>query len=80
MLLFLALAGIGTGIAQNTKDYNHRFDPPWDSITHEVIGNRITEAYENTAGQDLVKTIMTDKISKGTPYLTTIHHRQTPCA
>lgn len=48
-------------------------NPEW-----EGIGDRITQAYENTGGKELVKTIMTDKVSKGTIYLTTIHHRQTP--
>lgn len=48
-------------------------NPEW-----EGIGNRIIKAYQNTAGEELSKTIMTDKVGKGTTYLTTIHHRQTP--
>lgn len=48
-------------------------NPEW-----EGIGARIISAYENTGGKELSNAIMNDKVSKGTTYLTTIHHRQTP--
>lgn len=48
-------------------------NPSW-----EGIASRITKAYENVGGETLKNTIMDDKVSKNTTYLTTIHHRQTP--
>lgn len=48
-------------------------NPEW-----EGIGRQILKAYENAGGKELEKTIMSDKLSKNTTYLTTIHHRQTP--
>lgn len=48
-------------------------NPEW-----EGIAKRIIKAYENTGGKELSNAIMNDKVSKGTAYLTTIHHRQTP--
>lgn len=48
-------------------------NPEW-----EGIGDRIIKAYENTGGKELANAIMNDKVTKGTTYLTTIHHRQTP--
>lgn len=48
-------------------------NPQW-----EGIAGRITEAYENAGGKALKDQIMTKKNSKGTTFLTTVHHRQTP--
>ncbi len=48
-------------------------NPNW-----EGIGSRITQAYKNAGGEALKEMIMTHKNNKGTTYLTTVHHRQTP--
>jgi molybdate transport system substrate-binding protein len=48
-------------------------NPEW-----EGIGKRIEQAYVMAGTETLRKTIMEDKVKKGTTYLTQIHHRQTP--
>ncbi|HLR32300.1 MAG TPA: substrate-binding domain-containing protein, partial [Fodinibius sp.] len=48
-------------------------NPEW-----EGIGERIVKAYRNAGGKELEYEIMTGKLSKGSTYLTTMHHRQTP--
>jgi ABC-type molybdate transport system substrate-binding protein len=44
----------------------------------EDIGQYIINMYLKSGGENLVKIIMQDKVSRGLTSLTTVHHRQTP--
>jgi molybdenum ABC transporter molybdate-binding protein len=44
----------------------------------EDIGHYILNMYLKAGGENLVRTIMQDKLSRGLTRLTTVHHRETP--
>jgi len=45
---------------------------------NEDIARYILEMYRRAGGDELVRKIMVDKVSRGTTLLTTVHHRETP--
>ena len=45
---------------------------------NEDIAKYIIEMYRRAGGDELVRTIMEEKVRKGTTLLTTVHHRETP--
>lgn len=48
------------------------------SLAHEDIADHILAMYRRAGGEELVRTIMTDKRNRGETLLTTVHHRETP--
>lgn len=45
---------------------------------YEHIAQYVLRMYEAAGGRGLVRTIMEDKLAKGSTMLTTVHHRETP--
>jgi len=48
-------------------------NPAW-----EGVGEQIKTAYRKVGGEELVHTIMEDKVADKSTYLTKIHHRESP--
>ncbi|UIR56320.1 substrate-binding domain-containing protein [Sphingobacterium sp. SRCM116780] len=48
-------------------------NPAW-----EGVGEQIKTAYRKVGGEELVRTIMEEKVADKTTYLTKIHHRESP--
>lgn len=48
-------------------------NPEWEGVARQIASS-----LEKSGGAELVKTVMEDKVRKGTTLLTQIHHRQTP--